>query len=226
MENPPNQKFPYVPSKFHQKVIYILCMHTLQSSQSTVTGQLICFLLHHSLGAKGLDPLPLPLSYVILTLLDYVSRAHEIEVCPSSVRPSSVSQLSLNVMHGFLSNFICSFSWTIRRGIFFVFIYFIFFTKIFGNENFKTLLLLKIIGESFQTFLNFLLIVPHKTTLEIFEILKIEILTIIFSFSLTWDPTGANISKTLLLLQVAAESFQTFPEFSSQWSSQNHGWDF
>ncbi len=33
-------------------------------------------------------------------------------------------------------------------------------------------------------------------------------------------------SKTLLLLQIAAESFQTFPEFSSQWSSQNRFWDF
>ena len=32
--------------------------------------------------------------------------------------------------------------------------------------------------------------------------------------SLTWDPMGAKISKTLLLLQIAAESCQTFPEFS------------
>ena len=31
---------------------------------------------------------------------------------------------------------------------------------------------------------------------------------------------GAKNFKTLLLLQIAAESFQTFPEFSSQWSSQ------
>ncbi len=46
---------------------------------------------------------------IFLALLDYVRRAHEIEICPSvirrpSVRPS-VSQLSLNLMHGFLSNF-------------------------------------------------------------------------------------------------------------------------
>ncbi len=30
------------------------------------------------------------------------------------------------------------------------------------------------------------------------------------------------ISKTLLLLHVAAKNFQTCPEFSSQWSSQNY----
>ncbi len=30
----------------------------------------------------------------------------------------------------------------------------------------------------------------------------------------------------LPLLQIAAKGFQTFPEFSSQWSLQNYGWDF
>ncbi len=35
-----------------------------------------------------------------------------------------------------------------------------------------------------------------------------------------------KIFKTLLLLQIAAKSFQTFPEISSQWSSQNCVWDF
>ncbi len=65
-----------------------------------------------------------------------------------------------------------------------------------GRENFKTLLLLQIAVESFQTFLNFLLNGPHKTTFGIFEILKIEILTIFFSFSLTWDPMGVKISKS------------------------------
>ncbi len=33
--------------------------------------------------------------FFFLALLDYVTRAHEIEICPSSV-----SQLSLNLMHG------------------------------------------------------------------------------------------------------------------------------
>ncbi len=39
-----------------------------------------------------------------LALLDHVRRAHEIEI-----RPSSVSQLSLNLIRGFLSNFGCCF---------------------------------------------------------------------------------------------------------------------
>ncbi len=39
-------------------------------------------------------------------------------------------------------------------------------------------------------------------------------------------PYGSENFKTLLLLQIAAESFQTLPEFSSQWSSKNYFWDF
>ena len=34
-------------------------------------------------------------------------------------------------------------------------------------------------------------------------------------------PYGSETFKTLFVLQIAAESFQTFPEFSSQWSPQN-----
>ncbi len=39
-------------------------------------------------------------------------------------------------------------------------------------------------------------------------------------------PNGSENVKTILLLQIAAKSFETFPEFSSQWSSQNYVWDF
>ncbi len=46
-----------------------------------------------------------------------------------------------------------------------------------GSENFKTLLLLQIAAESFQTFPEFLPNGYHKTAYGIFEILKIEILT-------------------------------------------------
>ena len=59
-----------------------------------------------------------------LALLDYVSRAYELAicsssvVCPSSVRPS-VSQLSLNLMHGLISNFSCGFLRAIRSNVFF-----------------------------------------------------------------------------------------------------------
>ncbi len=44
-----------------------------------------------------------------LALLDCVSRANAVARA-SVVRTSSVSQLPLNLMHGFLSNFICVFS--------------------------------------------------------------------------------------------------------------------
>ncbi len=40
---------------------------------------------------------------------------------------------------------------------------------------------------------------------------------------------GPNVNENLqtaLLLQMAVESFQTCPEFSFQWSSQNYIWDF
>ena len=55
----------------------------------------------------------------ILALLDYVTRAHEIEIRPSSVvRCPSVSKLSLYLMHGFLSNFSCCFPWVIHWDVF------------------------------------------------------------------------------------------------------------
>ncbi len=48
----------------------------------------------------------------------------------------------------------------------------------------------------------------------------------IFFVFVNMGPYGSKNFKTLLLLQITAESFQTFPEFSSQWSSQNYIWDF
>ncbi len=54
-----------------------------------------------------------------------------------------------------------------------------------------------------KLFLNYLPNGPHKMTFGIFEILKIEILTIFFSFSLTWDPMGAKISKCYLFRSVS-----------------------
>ncbi len=63
---------------------------------------------------------------------------------------------------------------------------------------------------------------PHART---FEFLKKQ-LGEYFSFSLNMGSHGGENFKRLLLLQIAAEPFQTFPEFSSQWSSQNYVWDF
>ncbi len=60
------------------------------------------------------------------------------------------------------------------------------------SKNFKTLLLLQITAEIFKLLLNFIPSGPHKTTFGIFEILKIEILIHLFSFSKTWDPMGVK----------------------------------
>ena len=46
-----------------------------------------------------------------------------------------------------------------------------------------------------------------------------------FSF-VNMGPNGGENFKTLVLLQITAESFETSSEFSSQWSSQNYVWDF
>ena len=79
---------------------------------------------------------------------------------PSIVRPS-VCQLSLNLMHGLLSNFSCGFPWAIRSDFFWIFEkkFFFDFLRIFfvfvnmgpnGSENFKTLLL-QIVAKCFET---------------------------------------------------------------------------
>ncbi len=91
----------------------------------------------------------------------------------------------------------------------------------YGGENFKRPLLLQITVDSSQTFPNG----PHKNTLGIFGILKIENSTIFFFVFVSMEPYGSKTFKTLLL-QIAAESFQTLPEFSSHGPHQNTFWDF
>ena len=49
---------------------------------------------------------------------------------------------------------------------------------------------------------------------------------LIFLIFVHMGPYGSQNFKMLLLLQITAESFQTFAEFSFQWSSQNCIWDF
>ncbi len=58
------------------------------------------------------------LSFRFLTICLALLRAHEIEICPSSVVRPPVSQLSLNIMQEFLSNFSCGLPWAIRSYIF------------------------------------------------------------------------------------------------------------
>ncbi len=72
---------------------------------------------------------------------------------------------------------------------------------------------------------NYLLSGPHKTAFGIFEILKFEMLTNIFLF-VNIGPNSNDNFNALPLLKTAAKHFQTCPEFSSQWSSQNYVGDF
>ncbi len=54
-----------------------------------------------------------------LALLDYISRTHEIKIRPSIVCPAVCGiRLSLKLLHGFLSNFICCFPWAICPDVF------------------------------------------------------------------------------------------------------------
>ncbi len=57
-----------------------------------------------------------------------------------------------------------------------------------------------------KLFLNFLLKVRHKNTFEIFEILKIEMLTFLFYFIYNIGPNGSENFQTLLL-QIAFQQF-------------------
>ncbi len=66
----------------------------------------------------------------ILVLIDYVSRAHKIEIRPSSVarRPSSVHlwhRLSLDIWYGILSKFSCFLPWTYNPMFIDFFIFFV-----------------------------------------------------------------------------------------------------
>ena len=61
--------------------------------------------------------------------------------------------------------------------------------------------------QAFQLFLNFLPNGPQKTMFEIFEILKIEILTDFFSVFVNMGRNASENFKTLLLLQITAKSF-------------------
>ena len=69
----------------------------------------------------------------LLALLAYVRRAHEIEICPSSiVRPSFFVAIISEPNARSLSNFGCCFPWAIRSDVFLIFFFFYFwnFTNI------------------------------------------------------------------------------------------------
>ena len=177
-----------------------------------------------------------------LALFDHVSRAHEIEIHRSvgpSVRPLSVSQLSLNLIQGFLSNFSCCFPWVIRSDVLWIFekksrifhffkIFFFFIyvnMRPYGSKISKRYSSYKSQPKVFKHLLNFLTPWSSKNYDGIIEILKIEILMILLRFrqhGAQWEWKFQNGIKCYEILQIAAKSFQTCPEFSCQWSSQNY----
>ncbi len=130
-----------------------------------------------------------------LALLDYVSRAHEIEIRPSSVvrpspvvrRPSSVRlwhRLSLKLLHGFLSNFGCGFPWAICPDVFWFFYAYFSFSLTWdpmGAKISKRYSSYKLQPKVFKLFLNFLPNHPHKTILGIFGNFKLPIFKDFFS---------------------------------------------
>ncbi len=65
-------------------------------------------------------------------------------------------------------------------------------------------------SKAFKLFLNFLPNGPHKTAFGIFEILKIEILMIFVSFSLTCDPIGVKISECYSSYKSQPKAFKPF----------------
>ncbi len=145
-----------------------------------------------------------------------------------------MSQLSLNLTHRFLSNFSFCFPWAIRWYVFRIFMkknnntYSIFFFTIFffrfryHGTLCKTLLLLQITAESFQTSPEFS---SQRSSQNCLFLKKFEISNEFFAFSLTWGPNGSKNFKMLLLIQIAAKGFQTFPEVPSQ-NSCGDFWNF
>ncbi len=131
--------------------------------------------------------------------------------CPSTL------QLSLNLLHRFLSNFGCCLPWTIRRGILYYYFFFFLFANIFSfsiswdpmsAKISKRYSCYKSQQKVFKLVLNFLPNSPHKNTFGIFEIcwkLKFSQILIVF---VNMGPHGRENFKTLLLLQITAKSFK------------------
>ncbi len=99
----------------HNREHYDVNSMTLRKSIKTTEFHILIHLVPQLAISNTFANVDFPMNptffFHFLARLDYVSRAHDIEICPSSVivRRPSVSQLSLNRMHGFLSNFGCCF---------------------------------------------------------------------------------------------------------------------
>ena len=88
----------------------------------------------------------------------------------------------------------------------------------YGSQDFKTLLLLQIAAESFQTFSEFSS--QWSTQNYVWDFWNFENWNFNDSFSLTWETKGAKTSKRYSSLKSVVNPFKLFFDFSSQWSSQ------
>ncbi len=141
-------------------------------------------------------------------------------------RPSSVCGVDY-LLNCYMCCFHCGFvwfPWAIPPDIFWVFgkKMFCFFLRIFfvflnmgpyGRGNFKTLLLLQIAAERFQIFLNFLPNGPHKSTFWDFWNFENWNFNDFFFVSVNMGPYESSNFKTLMLVQIAANNFETSPGF-------------
>ncbi len=104
------------------------------------TSRTLCYpvLCGHCLPSCQAERQAPGLLVVFLALLDYVSRAHEIEICPSSV--DCVTIISEPTAWIYFKYFGCCLLWAIRRGNFLFFdfwrICFVFVNMVpYGSEN-------------------------------------------------------------------------------------------
>ncbi len=112
-----------------------------------------------------------------LSLLDYVSGAHEIKICRSFVMRPDFFQILVVASPGHYARTFFEF---VKKKYIVTNIFVFVNMGPHGSEHFKTLLLLEITAKSFQLVLNFPPNGPHKNKFGIFEINSFQFLTISF----------------------------------------------
>ena len=136
-----------------------------------------------------------------IPLLDYVRRAHEIEIRPSSHR-RPLSVCGIDYLCSFLSNFSSCFPQAICLDIFLIFFYVLrIFSFSLTWDPMGAKISKRYSYKSQQKVFNY----PYKTTFRIFEILKIEnfngfflfvcLFVVVFFVFVIMGPNGREISK-------------------------------
>ncbi len=94
-----------------------------------------------------------------------------------------------------------------------------------GANTLKCYSSLKSLLKPFKLFLKFLLWSSQKYCFGFFNFWVFDFSGLFFGF-VNMGPYRSQNFKTLLLPQITFESFQTFSEFSSQWSSRKYCFEF